>query len=464
MYDGKWWYTYDANGNRTARARNADHNGNVVNIDKSDEYWEYEWDYHNRLVKVQQYNAPDNSSNVCVEYTYDALNRRIERISRTKAEVEVTQYAYGRNGALAYQKKSVGEKHTERTFVYLNNQITAFVDKLQNGAEKTYYTITDIQGSVTEVYDENQNLVWKSGYTAFGILACEVSNLIDFDGLYTDCDYDTETGLTYHWNRWRSEEGNSWLSEDFARDGLNWYGYAGQNPVNFIDFIGLFYYNADGQHSSSEEYEKKDITTIHSDESNNANDNLSEDNSLLNVFTDYGKISDNSYLISGKCIGEIAYKSPKETYELLKSLIEKAGLMGKLYGKDGYVCTNFGKDVIGLLGLDINKYYPSGNLVKDNLSELKKNGSVFELGKNKKLNSGVYTFYKIYDNDKDGHTGFLYIDKEQTQIILHNGYNPSGLDSVNEFKRGTKTNFNNFFINDKKNPVYLKQIFIWEAN
>lgn len=464
MYDGKWWYTYDANGNRTARARNAEHNGNVVNIDKSGEYWEYEWDYHNRLVKVKQYNAPDNAANVCVEYTYDALNRRIERISRTKAEVEVTQYAYGRNGALAYQKKSVGGKDTERTFVYLNNQIIAFADEKQNETEKKYFTVTDIQGSITEVYDESENLVWKSGYTAFGILACEVSNLIDFDGLYTGCDYDPETGLTYHWNRWRSEEGNSWLSEDFARDGLNWYGYAGQNPVNFIDVIGLFYYNADGQHSSSEEYEKKDITTIHSDESNNANDNLSEDNSLLNVFTDYGKISDNSYLISGKCIGEIAYKSPKETYELLKSLIEKAGLMGKLYGKDGYVCTNFGKDVIGLLGLDINKYYPSGNLVKDNLSELKKNGSVFELGKNKKLNSGVYTFYKIYDNDKDGHTGFLYIDKEQTQIILHNGYNPSGLDSVNEFKRGTKTNFNNFFINDKKNPVYLKQIFIWEAN
>ena len=235
MYDGKWWYTYDANGNRTARARNAGHNGNVVNIDKSDEYWEYEWDYHNRLVKVQQYNAPDNSSNVCVEYTYDALNRRIERISRTNTEPEVTQYAYGRNGALAYQKKSVGGKHTERTFVYLNNQITAFADKLQNGSEKTYYTITDIQGSVTEVYDESENLVWKSEYTAFGILACEVSNLIDFDGLYTGCDYDAETGLTYHWNRWRSEEGNSWLSEDFARDGLNWYGYAGQNPVNFID-------------------------------------------------------------------------------------------------------------------------------------------------------------------------------------------------------------------------------------
>ena len=245
MYDGKWWYTYDANGNRTARARNAEHNGNDVNIDKSDEYWEYEWDYHNRLVKVQQYNAPDNAANVCVEYTYDALNRRIERISLTNTEPEVTQYAYGRNGALAYQKKSVGEKHTERTFVYLNNQITAFADKLQNGSEKTYYTITDIQGSVTEVYDESQNLVWKSGYTAFGIKAGETTDLIDFDGLYTGCDYDTETGLTYHWNRWRSEEGNSWLSQDPARDGLNWYGYAGQNPANFVDLWGLEQSKAD---------------------------------------------------------------------------------------------------------------------------------------------------------------------------------------------------------------------------
>ena len=239
MYDGKWWYTYDANGNRTARAMNADHNGNVVNIDKSGEYWEYEWDYHNRLVKIQQYNAPDNAQNAKVEYTYDALNRRIERISRTKTEPEVTQYAYGRNGALAYQKKSVGEKHTERTFVYLNNQIIAFVDEKQNETEKKYFTVTDIQGSITEVYDESQNLVWKSGYTAFGIKAGETTDLIDFDGLYTGCDIDAETGLTYHWNRWRGEDGSNWLSEDPARDGLNWYGYAGQNPTNYIDRNGL---------------------------------------------------------------------------------------------------------------------------------------------------------------------------------------------------------------------------------
>lgn len=40
----------------------------------------------------------------------------------------------------------------------------------------------------------------------------------DFDGMYTGCDYDAETGLTYHWNRWRSEDGSAFISEDPARD------------------------------------------------------------------------------------------------------------------------------------------------------------------------------------------------------------------------------------------------------
>ena len=237
MYDGKWWYTYDANGNRTARASNAVHNNNEVKLDKTCEYWEYTWDYHNRLIKVEQYNAPDNAQNVVVEYEYDALNRRIERTSRTKAEAEVTQYAYGRNGAITYWKKE--NSGSSRTFAYLNNQITAFLDKSDDGTEKLYYTVTDIQGSVTEVYDEEGFLVWKSGYTAFGIKAGETTNLIDFDGLYTGCDFDAETGLTYHWNRWRSEDGDSWLTQDPARDGLNWYGYAGQNPTNYFDQNGL---------------------------------------------------------------------------------------------------------------------------------------------------------------------------------------------------------------------------------
>ncbi len=118
---------------------------------------------------------------------------------------------------------------------YFNNKIVGFTDIDSNNTKSFYYTVTDIQGSITEVYDGSSKLVWKSGYTAFGELAGETVDLIDFDGMYTGCDYDAETGLTYHWNRWRSEDGSAFISEDPARDGMNWYGYCNGNPICYTD-------------------------------------------------------------------------------------------------------------------------------------------------------------------------------------------------------------------------------------
>lgn len=80
----------------------------------------------------------------------------------------------------------------------------------------------------------------------------------DFDGMYTGCDYDSATGLTYHWNRWRNEDGSAFISEDPARDGANWYGDAGCNPLVYVDRIGLFYYTAEGQQSSTSNTPKTD--------------------------------------------------------------------------------------------------------------------------------------------------------------------------------------------------------------
>jgi uncharacterized protein RhaS with RHS repeats len=98
LYDGRWYYTYDANGNRTARGKSATVSGNNVVIDTTAEYWTYTWDLHNRLSAVKQYNAPDSRTCADVSYTYDALNYRIERTGSDGTTV----YAYGRSGALTY--------------------------------------------------------------------------------------------------------------------------------------------------------------------------------------------------------------------------------------------------------------------------------------------------------------------------------------------------------------------------
>lgn len=49
--------------------------------------------------------------------------------------------------------------------------------------------------------------------------------------------------MTYHWNRWRNEDGSAFISEDPARDGANWYGYCNNNPLTYTDPLGLYPYN-----------------------------------------------------------------------------------------------------------------------------------------------------------------------------------------------------------------------------
>ncbi len=41
------------------------------------------------------------------------------------------------------------------------------------------------------------------------------------------------------WNRWRSEDGSRFISEDPIQDGINYYAYAGNSPLCFTDPLGL---------------------------------------------------------------------------------------------------------------------------------------------------------------------------------------------------------------------------------
>ncbi len=51
--------------------------------------------------------------------------------------------------------------------------------------------------------------------------------------------YDAETGLIYLRNRYYDPSIGRFITEDPARDGLNWYAYCGNNPVMFVDPWGL---------------------------------------------------------------------------------------------------------------------------------------------------------------------------------------------------------------------------------
>jgi len=156
-----------------------------------------------------------------------------------------------------------------REYAYLNNQIIGWKETDNTGNSVKRYAATDLLGSVTTVTDESGTVLWSGEYTAFGNVAYGSGDVL-YDGMYTGKDIDSETGLTYHWNRWRSEDGSSFISEDPARDGSNWYGYCGNNPINSTDPTGLYVDYSQGGRKEVDDTTGKVVSDI----SNNGTDNL----------------------------------------------------------------------------------------------------------------------------------------------------------------------------------------------
>ncbi len=90
--------------------------------------------------------------------------------------------------------------------------------------------LTQTNGTITKNYD----------YDAFGIekdIDQNDTNPFRYCGEY----YDTETGTIYLRARYYDPSVGRFISEDPIGDGLNWYTYAGNNPIMFIDPSGFIY-------------------------------------------------------------------------------------------------------------------------------------------------------------------------------------------------------------------------------
>ena len=72
--------------------------------------------------------------------------------------------------------------------------------------------------------------------TEFNINKSGVSNLNNYTG-YT---YDDVLGIYYAQNRFYDASTKRFIQEDPIKDGMNWYAYVGNNPINMIDPWGLF--------------------------------------------------------------------------------------------------------------------------------------------------------------------------------------------------------------------------------
>jgi RHS repeat-associated protein len=231
-----------------------DADGNLL----SDGRWAYTWDAENRLVQMESMPAAVTAGapKQMLEFAYDSQSRRFRK---------TVWRDYG----------SGWELQNDRLFLYdgwnllleldgANTVISSYTwgldlsETLQGAggvggllamstATGVYIPAYDGNGNVVGMFDSaTETLVGEYEYSPFGetIRSTGVSATFGFSTKYTDA----ETGLLYYGYRYYSPEAGRWLSRDPIGEGggIGLYGFVGNNPISFVDLLGLALYAFDG--------------------------------------------------------------------------------------------------------------------------------------------------------------------------------------------------------------------------
>ena len=215
LEDDQFTYTYDNNGNLTAKTNKA--NPTAVTT--------YHWDAQDQLIQIDR---PDSTT---LTYKYDGLGRRIEK----NVAGTITRYVYdGADIVLEYDGSN--------TFVarYSHGDQVDQPLLLQKAGQGFFSYHSNHQGSITHLTDSSGTIANSYVYDSYGRrLAVAESVIQPFS--YTGREYDGESGLYYYRARYFDANTGRFLSEDpigFAGQDQNLYRYVLNNPINFNDSEG----------------------------------------------------------------------------------------------------------------------------------------------------------------------------------------------------------------------------------
>jgi RHS repeat-associated protein len=199
----------------------------------SEDYRQYRYDLLNRLTEVLRYQ--DGNLVTVARYGYDINSLRIYK---EDGEGKTTHYVYDATGNRL-------ETHTDETSSYylfrgLRHVARRIVDNVSQEEVRHYYG-TDHLGSTVLVTGDAGEVLWTGETNPFGdSVSGEGTGSGESERLkYTGKDFDEDAGLYYFNARWYDPGTGRFITEDPIRYGANWYGYANNNPLMYVDPTGL---------------------------------------------------------------------------------------------------------------------------------------------------------------------------------------------------------------------------------
>ena len=193
------------------------------------------------------------------EYYYNSDGLRTSVKTYQDNELQTIKYIIWKNGKISgyFVDDQVGNNDATIKMLYDNNdEVIGFklIDD-QNDYTDTLYFHKNLQGDITDVFNEAGQLMMSYDYDAWGNVK------IAFDGnslsgvfnaltaamyvpiTYRGYMYDVDTGLYYLQSRYYNPTYGRFLNADSIMKtgeplGANIFAYCGNNPVNFVDYDG----------------------------------------------------------------------------------------------------------------------------------------------------------------------------------------------------------------------------------
>lgn len=246
-------YTYDRNGSRINRLR-VDENDKNALIEGVD----YKSDPENRMVEASDYQLGGKDSKTRTDRAittlkYDGGGRRLVNTYDPKSNAaqgvkKQIQYVFDGLDPVSEYDMLVGNDKRDNFYRGAGGRITTMHDFKSGTQGQMYWYHYNFKGDVVGLTKQNGNSTHNYRYDAYGSVIPDNGNFTDPHNHYTltGKEFDENTGLIYFGARHYDARVGVWIGQDLYRGGigqpmsLHRYGYVHNNPITYIDHLGLW--------------------------------------------------------------------------------------------------------------------------------------------------------------------------------------------------------------------------------